>query len=633
MKNFLKKSYSVFKIFFFFALILITGILFLFFYYGKDLPRPEKFTEREFFQTTKIYDRTGEVLLYSIYGEEKRTIVPFEKIPDFLKKAVIAVEDANFYKHSGLDLKGILRSINLNLKIGEPIYGGSTISQQLIRSSFLTREKTLKRKIREIILTLELERRYSKEQILFWYLNQVPFGQNSYGVQAASQTYFGKSVWDISLAEAATLAALIKSPSYLSPYGEHKEELLTRKDYVLEMMVKEGYIRKEEAEKAKKEEIKFQEILNPIKAPHFTLYVKELLEKKYGKEFLEQKGLKVYTTLDWELQQEAEKLVKEKAKENEKYRAFNLALVALDPKTGEVLTMVGSKDWYGEPYPKNCLPGKDCLFDPKFNVATSLPGRQPGSAFKPFVYAKAFEKGYSDKTIVVDELTNFGIWGGKPYIPQNYDGKFRGPVTLRAALAQSLNVPSVKVLNSLAGLTESIELAKEMGITTLTNPPFFYGLSIVLGGGEVRLLDMVSAYGVFALDGKRIEPSFILKIEDKDGNILERNQPTPKRIISSQVARLISDILSDNEARAPIFGWNSPLFIKEFQVAVKTGTTANYRDGWAIGYTPSLVVGVWAGNNDNSPMLKKPGVVVAGPLWHEFFLRASKKYLPEPFQK
>ncbi len=626
------KTIITLKLLGFCLLLLFFGCLFLFVYYAKDLPRPERFTEREFFQTSKIYDRTGEILLYELYGEERRTIVALEEMPDFLQKAVIVAEDANFYEHFGLDWRGILRSVILNLREGELLFGGSTISQQLIRSSFLTRERTFRRKIREVILTLELERRYSKEQILEWYLNQVPFGSNTYGVEAASQTFFGKPVSEISLAEAALLASLIRAPSRLSPYGEQKAELLARKDRILGRLAKKEYVTEEEAEKAKKEELVFQKILNPIRAPHFTLHVKQLLEREYGREFLQERGLKIYTTLDWELQQVAEKLVKEKGKQNERLRAFNAALVALDPRNGETLAMVGSRDWFAGSYPKNCLPGRNCLFDPKVNVAVSLPGRQPGSAFKPFVYAKAFARGYTDKTIVMDEKTNFGIWGGESYIPRNFDNRFRGPVTLRQALAQSLNVPSVKVLAHLAGLEESIKIAKEMGITTLNKPGSFYGLALVLGGGEVRLIDMVSAYGVFANNGKRTEPQVILKIRDDRGNIIKENQATTKRVLSSNVARLVSDILSDNAARSPMFGINSPLYIKEFPVSVKTGTTGNFRDAWAIGYTSSLAVGVWIGNSDNSPTLGA-GVGLAAPLWREFFIKASAKHLPEALTK
>lgn len=605
----------------------------LFIYYAKDLPRPEKFTERAFIESTKIYDRTGEVLLYELYGEEKREIIPLSEMPEHLKQAVIATEDANFYSHFGIDFRGILRAVQINLKIGKPTYGGSTISQQLIRSTFLTLEKTIKRKVREIILTLEMERRYSKDQILEWYLNQIPLGPNIYGVEAASKTYFNKSTKDISVAEAASLAALIKTPSYLSPFGPNRDELLGRKDYVLDRMVKEGYLTPEQAETAKEEELKFAEIKQTIKAPHFVLYVEEYLFEKYGKNFLEEEGFKVYTTLDWELQEAAEKAIEERTERNKGYKAYNASLVAIDPKTGEILAMVGSADWFGESYPEGCdlTPEVDCLFGPKVNVATYKIGRQPGSAFKPFVYVTAFQNGYDDEYIVIDKKTNFGVWGKEEYIPKNYDGLFRGPVTLRQALAQSINVPSVKVLLNLAGLPESIETAKKCGITTLNRPISFYGPAIVLGGGEVRLLDMVSAYGVFATEGLKVPPISISKIEDSKGNIIEENKKTPRRVLEQEPVRLLNDVLSDNEARTPMFGANSALHFENYQVAAKTGTTNNYRDAWTIGYTPNIAAGVWVGNNDNTSMSKKPGVVLAGPIWRAFMLEALAKFPKENF--
>jgi 1A family penicillin-binding protein len=610
--------------------LLLFGSFLVFVYYAKDLPRPEKFTERTLVQSTKIYDRSGDHLLYEIYGEEKRTWVSLDQIPDIMKQAVIATEDASFYHNPGIDLKGIARAILADFKIKKFTYGGSTIPQQLIRSTYLTLDKTAQRKIREIILTLELSRRYSKDQILEWYLNQIPFGRNAYGVEAAAQSYFGKSIADISLSEAATLASLIKSPSYYSA-EEHLQELTDRKNYVLDRMTAEGYVKQDETASAKNEAVDLVKSTQPIQAPHFVMYIKDYLIQKYGEEFLQQNGLKVYTSLDWDLQQAAEKAVKNGAKANEAYHAYNAALVSIDPKTGEILAMVGSKDWFADPYPKNCVPGSDCLFEPYPNVA--LRGRQPGSSFKPFVYVTAFEKGYDDKYIVVDEETNFGIWGGQPYIPQNYDGKFRGPVTLRQALAQSLNIPSVKVLAYLAGLDDSIRTAKDCGITTLDNPSSFYGLSIVLGGGEVKLLDMVSGYGVFATEGMMVPPVAILRIEDSQGNIIEQNQKNPHRVLDKEPVRLINDILSDNEARAPMFGLNSLMHFQDYQVAAKTGTTQDYRDGWIIGYTPSIVTGVWTGNNDNSSMWKEPGIVIAGPIWRAFMDSALPKFPKENFTK
>lgn len=616
----------------FFGFLLLSFSVFL--YFIKDLPRPEKFTEKQLVQSTKIYDRTGEILLYEIYGEERRTFVILEKIPDFMKKAVIATEDKNFYDHFGIDLKGIARSVLINFRIGT-FYGvgGSTIPQQLIRSTFFSNDKTIERKLREIILSLELDRRYSKEQILEWYLNQVPFGSNSYGVEAASQTYFKKSISEISLAQSATLAALIQSPSHLSPYGDYKDKLLRRKDFVLDQMLEEGFITKEEAEVAKKEELIFENSKD-LKAPHFVIYIIEnYLKPKYGEDlnYLKSHGMNIYTSIDLGLQEFAEKAVKDQVKINRESNAYNAALVALDPKTGEILAMVGSADWNEESYPKGCISGKDCLFDPQFNAAVGTknnPGRQPGSSFKPFAYVTAFEKGYNDNTLVLDELTNFGQWGGEDYIPQNYDGKFRGPVTLRSALAQSLNIPAVKTVLDLAGINETVKTAQSLGISTL-KPPF--GPSIVLGGWEVRLLDMVSAFGAFAREGEIVPPAVIIRVEDSNGQVLEQNQKTPKRVLSTESTRILNSVLSDNEARAPMFGYNSALSFPGYDVAAKTGTTQSYKDGWAIGYTPFMVVGVWAGNNDNSPMIREPGVVSAGPIFHKVMEKALLGHPREDF--
>ncbi len=622
------------KVFFFGVLFLVLASLTIFIIYAKDLPRPEKFTEKQFIQSTKIYDRTGTIVLYEIYGEEKRTIVPLDQMSDYLKEAVIAAEDKNFYSHFGIDLEGIARSILINLRIKKTTYGGSTIPQQLIRSTFFSIEKTAERKFREIILALELDRKYSKDQILEWYLNQIPLSLNCYGVEAASQTYFKKRASDVSLEEAAVIASLIQGPSRLSPYGENKDELLKRKDYVLDRMAEEGYITEDEAEAAKLKEIVFSETPIEIKAPYFALWVKQQLEEKYDEEFLRINGLNVYTSLDWDLQQIAEKVAKEGIERNKIYNARNEGLISLDPNTGEVLAMVvGNGDYYADPYPEGCMAGVDCLFDPKFNVVTGTktnPGRQPGSAFKPFVYATAFKKGYSDKNTVIDEKTNFGIWGEEEYIPQNYDGLFRGEVTLRESLAQSLNVPSVKVLLSMAELEDSVKTAQDLGISTLVPP---YGPSIVLGGWEVKLIELTSAYGVFATNGLKVQPVSILKIEDSRGNILEESKKTPKRVLQKDVAILINDILSDNEARAPMFGYNSYLYFYNYQVAAKTGTTQDYRDTWAVGYTPSLVTGVWVGNNNNESMKKEPAVILAGYIFHRFMEEALPRFPQKEFEK
>jgi len=620
--------------------VFLFGAVFLFIFNIRDLPRPEKFTEGIIPQSTKIYDREGKVVLYEIAGEEKRTVVPLTEIPDYLKWAVIAAEDKNFYEHQGLDMGAILRAILIDLKLKKPIQGGSTITQQLIRSYFLTSKKTLKRKTREIILTLELEKRYSKDQILEWYLNLIPFGSNLYGVEAVSQAFFGKHISDISLEEAALIAATIRAPSYFWPDGPHLKELLARKNYVLERMRKLNYISEEEEKEAREKEIKFTLEPNPIKAPHFVMtYIKPYLENKYGRDFLNRAGLKVYTTIDYDLQKKAEVFLEEGVKNSERYNAYNGALVSINPKTGEILAMVGSKNWYGES--EECSPETNkCKFDPKVNTALAL--RQPGSAFKPFVYLKAFQKGYTPETLIWNVATEFNPncspeanqtydkYGLKCYHPKNYTNKFTGLINFRNALAQSQNLPSVKVLY-LTGIEETLDLVKTLGITSLKDKET-YGLSLVLGGGEVSLLEMTKAYSVLANDGIKVPLNSIRKIEDANGNVLEEIKKDKLRILPSQIVRQINDILSDNKARAPVFGWNSVLYFKDYNVAVKTGTTQYFNDAWTIGYTPSIATGVWVGNNDNSSMTK-PGVVLAGPIWHNFMAEALKKFPEENFKK
>ena len=554
----------------------------------------------------------------TIYGEEKREVVDINDLPSNLIDAILATEDASFYQHNGVNFRAIARAILVDLKLRQPVQGASTISQQLIRSTFLTSEKSAKRKVREVVLTLELERRYSKKQILSWYLNQISFGPNIYGIGQASESFFGKPASQLDLAQSAILASLIKAPSFYYPYGPNLKRLLERKNYVLDRMVKESFISNKEAEEAKKEKIVFKDrSLSLSLAPHFTIYVENYLYQKYGAEFLKKHGLKVYTTLNADLQKQAQEIVKKGTDVNRKYKSFNASLVAINPKNGEILAMVGSKDYFQKPYPEGCISGKNCKFEPKVNIAIYGQGQQPGSSFKPFAYATAFKKGYTPNSIVVDERTNFGKWGSKDYIPENYDHRYRGPVTFRQALAQSLNIPAIKVLLK-AGIKDSLKTAHEMGITTLNKDASFYGPSLVLGAGEVKLLDMVSAYGVFATNGLRVPPTAILKIEDQNGDILEQNNKNPKRVLSEDVCQKITSILSDNNARAPMFGHHSLLFFDNYKVAAKTGTTDGFRDAWAIGYTPSISVGVWTGNNDNSSTAKKPGLVMAGPIWHQF---------------
>ena len=607
----------IFFIIFCFTLTSLIGIG-VFAYFVKDLPDPTKIDQRQITQSTKIYDRTGEIILYDIHGEEKRTVILFEQIPQNIKDATIVIEDDNFYHHIGIDWKGILRAVLANFRGKEISQGGSTITQQFIKNAYLggpQSERTYTRKIKEAILALIMERKYSKDEILNSYLNQVPYGSNAYGIEAASQTFFNKSVSELTLAEIALLAALPQAPSYYSPYGSHLDELKNRQNSILEKMISFGYITKEQANEAKEEKLKYASQVD-LKAHHFVTMVQEYLEEKYGNLYtdINMAGLKVQTTLDWDLQQLAEEIITEKAVRNEEvYGASNAALVAIDPKTGQVITLVGSKNYDED----------------QFNIATS-PHRQPGSSFKPFAYATALKKGFTPETILFDLQTNFGKFGTSNYIPRNYDNKFRGPMSLKNALAQSINIPAVKILY-LAGVNETINLAQDMGITTLKDRQR-YGLSLALGGGEVKLIDETVAYGVFATEGVKYPISIILKIEDANGDILEKYRENPTRVLDEQTSRQINNILSDNSARAPMFGNHSNLYLPGIPAAVKTGTTQDYADGWTVGYTPSLVTGVWAGNNDFTEKMKigAAGASVAAPIWNKFMVEAYKLKSNEP---
>ncbi len=637
-----KRSLRWFKplavFFLFLAVLVVGGLWVIFVVFARHLPDPSNLEERTLTESTKIFDRTGKTILYDIHGEERRTVIPFNEIPQVVKDATIVSEDKDFYRHRGLDFKAIVRAIWLNLT-SDSLQGGSTITQQFVKKSILTDERTWPRKIKEAILALELERRYSKDEILNFYLNQIPYGINAYGIEAAAETYFSKKASDLTLAESALLASLIRAPSYYSPYGERTAELIKRQHAVLDNMVKLNYISAPEAERAKKQSLNFSKIRSSISAPHFVFYVKNLLEEKYGEDYVERAGLRIITTLDWDLQALAEETVAAGAARNDKVEAHNAALVSIDPKTGQILAMVGSRDYFKDPIPEGCEPGVNCKFEGNVNVATRL--RQPGSAFKPFVYATAFKKGYTDKTVLFDIPTQFDTGcnalgqpqspGAKCYAPRNFDFKFRGPVTIRQALANSLNVPSVQLLY-LAGVADAINTAEDLGLTTLKDRSRF-GLSLVLGGGEVKLLELVSAFGVFATEGVQHRSTPILRIEDSKGNVLEEFKDEPAQVMDSEIARLVTNILSDNNARIPVFGSRSPLFFQDRPVAAKTGTTNEFRDGWTLGYTPSLVTGIWVGNNDNTPIKQEPGVYVAAPIWRDFMLKAFDKLnlAPESF--
>ncbi len=586
----------------------ILGLVAAFAIVSRDLPNPNRITDRAVAQSTRIYDRTGQVLLYEIHGDKKRTVIPFDDIPETVKQATIAAEDRDFYRHRGFDLRGILRAllrnaIHLDLH-GE---GGSTITQQFIKNSILTKEKSYVRKFKELILAYQLERRFTKNQILGLYLNEIPYGTNAYGIEAAAQTYLGKSAKELTLSESALLAGLPRAPSYYSPYGNHTDEMLARQQYILSAMADLGYVSKEEADAAKQEKVKVQARRETITAPHFVFYVREQLSQKYGENTVEQGGLKVITSLDMKNQKAAEDAVAEFGQRNQdRYNASNAALVSLDTKTGQVLAMVGSRDYF------------DTEHDGNVNVA--LRPRQPGSSLKPLVYATAFERGYTPETMVFDLVTNFAPGSPKPYTPHDYDNKTRGPVSLRRALAGSLNIPAVKVLY-LAGVNNVLDTLDRFGYTTLKDRNR-YGLSLVLGGGEVKLLEHTSAYATLAREGVRHPVSSILKVENKNGKTLEQFTNRESRVMDAEVVRKLNSILTDNNARSYIFGSHSPLILPDRPVAAKTGTTNDFRDGWTMGFTPSIATGVWVGNNDNSALKRgSDGVVVAAPIWNSYMKR------------
>ncbi len=598
----------------------------------RTLPTPEQFSTREISQSTKIYDRTGTVLLYEIHGEEKRTVVPFSEIPDSVKEATIAAEDSGFYTRPAIDLLGILRALWADIRAGRFVQGASTITQQLARNAFLSPEKTITRKINEIILAFELETKYSKDQILDFYLNQIPYGSNAYGVEAASQTYFGKPAKDLDLAEAAVLASLPQAPSYYSPWGDHLSDLLDRQEYVLDRMAQLNYITQAEADQTKKEKLTFApQSLGTIKAPHFVMAVKSYLENKYGDDEVSNGGLKVITTLDWNMQQEAEKAVADGVKRNlSLYHSNNGALMAEDPKTGQVLALVGSADYFNE------------TIDGNFDMPVQGL-RQPGSSLKPFVYLKALEDGYPPNTVVFDVPTEFNpncsavpdfnapnSTSTQCFHPQDFEN-FQGPLTFEQALPESINIAAVKVLY-LVGVQNVLNELKSFGITTLSDANQ-YGLSLVLGGGAVKMADMLKAYSILSQEGVEHQQTMVLEVDDPQGNTLEKYQDQAMRVDDSKYIRWINSILSNTDLRAPLFGPGGGITsFPGYDVALKTGTSNDYRDAWAFGYTPDLVVGVWAGNSDYSPMQRNGSSILAAvPMWSAFLNKILPNYQPELF--
>lgn len=615
-KKLLRKLLSfLIPLFIFLALVGGLFMLGLFAWISKDLPSPDGLINRSITVSTKIYDRKGETVLYDIHGNIKRTLITLDKIPPYVVNATLTAEDRNFYSHKGFSLTGIVRSVLKNIFTGSRV-GGSTLTQQFVKNAILTNEKTYTRKIKEILISYRLEKKFSKDEILNMYFNEIPYGSVIYGVEAASQSFFGKSAHDLTIAEGAILAAIPQAPTYYSPYGNNKDKLIARQRYILDSMVEIGYITADQANQAKNEKIIFKPLQESIIAPHFVMYVKELLSEKYGEDFINQEGLKVFTTLDLDKQKIAEEAVKKGMENSNKYGFTNASLTAIDPKTGQIIALVGSADYFNE------------KIDGQVNVA--LRPRQPGSSFKPIVYTAAFIKGYTPNTLLYDVVTDFDTTGSNKYEPHNYDSKEHGLVTMRQALQGSLNIPAVKT-TYLTGLDNILNLADDLGYTTLKERDRF-GLSLVLGGGEVKLLEHVGAYAVFAEEGIKHEITPILKIEDKNGQVLFEYKDKKKEILEPQSARLISNVLSDDEARAYIFGAGGKLTLADRPVAVKTGTTNDYRDAWTVGYTPSLAAGVWVGNNNNSEMKKgADGSIIAAPIWNYFMSESLKNTSPENF--
>lgn len=600
----------------------------LFLWYSRDLPTPEKLSASNLSQSTRILDREG-VVLYDIYGDQNRTYVELKNISKPMQQATIAIEDQDFYINEGYSVRGYLRVIR-DVLLLKGLTGGSTLTQQLVKNTLLTSERTIPRKIKEFILAVEVDKKYSKDQILELYLNVAPYGGTAVGVEAASELYFGKKAKDLNLVESAILAGFPQRPSY---YSQSQKAYIERTKNVLRRMREDGYITKDDEKKATNQldQIEFAKRKQAIKAPHFSFYVKQLLidELQFDENFVEQGGLQVTTTLDYELQEKAENVVAEEVEKARSLKVGNGAAVVINPQNGEIIAMVGSKDFFATESGKQS-------FDGQFNVVTQAL-RQPGSSIKPVTYASAIQKGYTASSLLMDTKVVFPNPNDKDYEPKNYDGKFHGPVQIRFTLGSSLNVPAVKMLAKV-GVKDMLTLAHTMGFSTLaptTANINRFGLSITLGGGEVKPLELASSYGAFANGGYKVEPVAILKVTDRKGKVLyEKKDAKKQRVLTEDVAFIISHILLDNNARLITFGPNSYLNITSRPIAVKTGTTDDKRDNWTVGWAPNALVMTWVGNNDNSPMGNvASGVTGAAPIWRRIILEVLKGKPVEEFRK
>ena len=620
--------------------LVIAGLVLLFgsiIYFATQVPSPQDLTNRATAASTKIYDRDGE-LLYDIYEDQNRTPIKLSDVPEHVKEATIAMEDKDFYEHSGFSIAGLIRGLIYEPIVNRNFQGGSTLTQQLVKNALLSGERTLPRKIKEFILAIQVERAYSKDQILEMYLNEIPYGGTAYGIEAAANLYFGKHASELSLAESSLLAGLPQRPSVYSPYGSQPELSKVRQKEVLRRMAEDDYITKQEAQQAEQADLSYRTARNEIgfKAPHFVLYVKQKLIEQFGDKLVEQGGLRVTTTLNYKMQEKAQEIVKKEVEKLNSSKIGNGAAVVIDPKTGQILAMVGSKDYFADSKPEGCIEGDSCVFEPNVNAALSE--RQPGSATKPITYSKALEKGYTGNYTIMDVKTEFPGGDQPTYIPVNYDGQYHGPVQIRFALGNSYNIPAVKTL-ALVGVKDVMDLGFRMGLSTWEPSEEnvnSVGLSLTLGGREVRLMDLTSAFGVLANKGYQQDPISILKVTDTKGKTLfETKDVMGRKVLDEGIAFIISDILSDNGARTAAFGSNSYLNIGGKTVASKTGTTDEKKDNWTIGYTPSFVVGVWVGNNDNTPLDPKiaSGVTGASPVWAAIMKEVLKNQQNEPFSR
>ncbi len=608
--------------------VVLTIVLIYTFIYAAVAPDIHNFLENRSAESTKIYASDGS-LLYEIYKEEKRTSVPLSEVSEHFQHAILAAEDRDFYEHPGVSFTSILRAGLLNIAAPEQLSGGSTITQQLVKNSILTPEKSVYRKIAEAIWARELEKNLTKDQILEAYINDISFGRNTAGVEAASRAYFNKPALALTVAESAYLAAIPNAPSLLRPEKANTEALEERKRYVLEGMHQSGHITREQMQAANEAAVSFSEISDTIKAPYFVLWLKQELLKTYGETKVYDEGLSVYTTLDPKLQALAEQTVATYAAKNAKaYRSHNAALVAINPKTGGILAMVGGKDFTGNSEPDGCTAGKNCVFEPNTNVATAL--RQVGSSFKPYVYVTAFgeEFKYTPATIISDRSRNFSAPGAPAYVPQNYTGQQFGNVPIRKALAGSLNIAAVNTLSQI-GPEAVIQNLRALGVTA---PLENCGLALALGSCEMSLLEHTSGFATIANMGKRNPVTGVERILGRNGKLVMQNSPDNAQVLNAQASYELIDILTDNQARSYIFGKNNPLTLPDRLVAAKTGTTQNWKDGWTVGFTPSLAVGVWTGNNDGKlPKAGSDAVVTAAPLWHAFMEAALAGTEPEQF--